>query len=218
MFGDAQLTFLARRWIHGDTCLPLVERLRELGYDTEAAATARLALHDPECADAAALAAILRDIASEPDGWMDALVEFARAPSVERWRALMQFVPEEVWYERMRETVATLHRLGCDGDILFQCATLAGMHSGVYDLAASGDVDPEVIASRGDGSPARAVWLGLAAQAALARGERFAVVRFLREAMRDRSAVLASASIFEIRDAADDALNDELDRVGVPRM
>jgi hypothetical protein len=44
MFGDEQLTFLSRSWMNGESSLPLVQRLRELGHETEAAATARLAL------------------------------------------------------------------------------------------------------------------------------------------------------------------------------
>lgn len=51
MFGDSQTLFQARRWFNGDSSLPLVLRLRELGFDDEAAAMARLALRDPECLD-----------------------------------------------------------------------------------------------------------------------------------------------------------------------
>jgi hypothetical protein len=218
MFDEPQLTFLARRWLNGDSSLPLVQRLRELGFDDEAAATARLALRDPECIDRDPLEAALHEIASTPDGWLDALAELARAPSEERWNALMRFVPEEVFYQRLRNTIATLMRLGCDGNILFRCATRLGMSSDIFDLAKSGTVDPEVIEERGAGSPARATWLGLAAQAALARGDRFAVIRYLREASRDKASVLAWASISEVRQEADEQLNEELDKVGVPRL
>jgi hypothetical protein len=215
---DAELTFLARRWRNGDGALALVQRLRELDLDDEAAATARLALRDPHCLDREVLEAELRVIASEPDGWLDALVDFSRAPSVARWNELMTFVPEEVFHQRLKQTIATLHRLGCDGKILFQCATQTGVLSDIFDLAASGDVDPEVIEWRGDGSPSRAIWLGLAAQAAFARSDRFAVIRYLREASRERSAFLAWPSISEIRERADDSLNEELDQAGVPRV
>ena len=84
MFGDPELTFLTRRWFNGDSSLPLVARLRELGYDDEAAATARLALRYPDCKDREGLEAALHEIASEPDGWLDELAAFARAPSEER--------------------------------------------------------------------------------------------------------------------------------------
>lgn len=218
MFGESQLTFLARRWMNGDSSLPLVQRLRELGYDVEAAATARLALRDPECPDREALESALHEIASSPDGWLDALAAFAHDPSEERWEELMLFVPEEDWYQRLRNTTEILMRLGCDGNILFRCSAKVGMHSGIYDLARSGTVDPEVIEERGADSAARATWLGLAAQAAHARGDRFAVVRYLREAAQDDDAFLAWASINEIRQEADEALNEELDKVGVPRI
>ncbi len=93
------------------------------------------------------------------------------------------------------------------------------MTSNIFDLARSGTVDPEVIEERGRDSATRPTWLGLAAQAALARGDRFAVIRYLREAVQnDDDAFLAWASISEVRHDADDVLNEELDRVGVPRM
>lgn len=218
MLGEPQLTFLARRWLNGDSSLPFVEKLRELGFDDEAAATARLALRDPECLDREALEIALHEIASSPDGWLDALAAFAHDPSEEGWQQLMLFVPEEVWYQRLRNTTEVLMRLGCDGNVLFRCTAKIGMHSGIFDLARSGTVDPEVIEERGAGSPARATWLGLAAQAAFARGDRFAVIRYLRDASREEDAFLAWASINEIREEADDELNAELDKVGVPRM
>lgn len=216
MFGDSQLTFLVRSWFNGQSSLPVVMRLRELGYEDEAAAHARLALRDADCKDREALEQVLLEIASAPDGWLDALADFARNPSLERWDELMQFVPEDVFYQRLRHTIATLDRLGCEGNMLFRCATKTGMTSDVFDLVRSGRVDPEVIEERGSGSPARATWLGLAAQASFARGDRFAVIRYLREAAREPSAVLAMASISEIRHEADEALNDDLDKAGVP--
>jgi hypothetical protein len=218
MLDEPQLTFLARRWLNGDSCLPFVQRLRELGHDDEAAATARLALRNPQCRDREALESALHDISNAPDGWLDALAEFAHDPSEERWQELMRFVPEEVWYQRLRNTTEVLMRLGCDGNILFRCSARIGMHSGIFDLARSGTVDPEVIEERGAGSGARATWLGLAAQAAFARGDRFAVIRYLRDASRDEDAFLAWASISEIRQEADESLNAELDKVGVPNL
>ena len=49
----------------------------------------------------------------------------------------MQFVPEEVWYQRLRQTINALHRLGCEGNVLFECATQFGMTTDMFDLAAS---------------------------------------------------------------------------------
>lgn len=214
---DSQVRFLVRRWFNGGSALPVVQRLMELNSQGEAAATARLALQYPDCPDREALENALHEIAGASDAWLDALAAFARDPDETRWEELMRFVPEEVFYQRLRDTIATLLRLGCDGNILFRCATRAGMTSDVYELATSGTVDPEVIEQRGAGSPARAVWIGLAAQAAFARGDRFGVVRYLREASRERDVFLAWASISEIRSEADEALNAELDQVGVPR-
>ena len=219
MDADPQLTFLTRRWFNGDSCLPLIERLRELGCDDQAAAHARLALRDPQCKDREALEAALHEISSAPDGWLDALADFARAPSEERWDELVQFIPEDVFYHRIRHTISTLMRLGCNGNMLFRCATKTGITPDIFDLVDNGTVDPEVIEERGRDSPVRSMWFGLAAKASLARGDRFAVIRYLRDASRDEeTAILAWPSIAEIRERADEALNAELDRVGVPRV
>jgi hypothetical protein len=216
---DPAITFLIRRWANGESALPVVERLSQNGSEDEAAAVARLALASPECADRDELEAVLRRIASEPDGWAEALTDFARNPSEERWDELMQFVPDDISYQRLRTSVPFLMRLGCDGNILFRCVSRLGMIPDLFDLAASGTVDPEVIEERGEGSPARPTWLGLAAQAAFARDDRFGVLRYLREAMlHDENAYMAWGSISFIRDIADDELNLELDKVGVPRV
>jgi hypothetical protein len=216
---DPRVTFLIRRWANGDSILPAVHRLMELGFNDEAAATARLGLVDSECQDRPALEAALLEISSAPPGWVSALEEFARNPTDDGWSALMRFVPEEVFYQRLRNTVPILMRLGCDGDVLFRCASRFGFTPDLFDLAASGTVKPETIEERGRDSGARAAWLGLAAQAAFARGDRFATIRYLREACRDEeNASLAWASAMEIRELADDTLNAELDKVGVPQQ
>lgn len=178
----------------------------------------RDARRDDAWADREVLEALLLETASTPQGWQEALADFAREPSEERWTELMSFVPEEVWYQRLRNTIAWLMRFGCDGNILFRCATRIGITTDVFDLAASGTVDPEVIVARGQDSPARAMWLALAAQAAFVRGDRWRTLGYLREACQDEDAFLAWASISEIRREADEALNEELDKLGVPRL
>lgn len=214
-----EVTLLLRHWINGGSALRAVEKLVECGYPDEAAATARVALRASDCSDREGLETVIVQIANTSDEWVVALEDFAKHPSEERWEELMRFVPEEVRYQRLRHTIALLQSLQCDGNILFQCATKNGMTSDVFDLAQSGAVDPQVIESRGEGSPARAAWLGLAAQAAFARNDRWSTIRYLREASQyGESSVLAWASVSEIRNEADEELNGELDRVGVPRV
>jgi hypothetical protein len=217
---DSQSRFLARRWLlGGESALPLVQRLADDGCDAEAAATGRLALAYPDCQHRTEIEAILRRIAGEPDGWDQALRDFAQEPSEERWGELMRFVPEEVFYQRLRTTVPLLMRLGCDGNVLFRCAARLGMTPDLFDLAASGKVDPAVIEDRARDSAASSAWLGLAAQAAFARGDRFGTMRYLRDALRDEEqAYLAWGSIGEIRQIADDEFNAELDKLGVPQV
>jgi hypothetical protein len=214
-----EVTLLLRHWSNGGSALPAVKKLAECGYSDDAAAVARLALRAPDCADREELEAAIAQAANVSDGWVTAIEEFAKHPSEERWEELMRFVPVEDHYQRLRYTLALLLSLHCDGNILFQCATKLGMTSDAFDLARSGTVDPEVIVARGDGSPARPAWLGLAALAAFARNDRWSTFRYLREASQyGESSVLSWASISEIRSEADEELNEELDRVGVPRV
>jgi hypothetical protein len=214
-----EVTLLLRHWGNGGSAFPAVKTLVECGYPDDAAAIARLALRAPDCIDREALEAAVSQIANASDEWVRAIEEFANHPSEERWEELMRFVPEEDQYQRLRHTIALLLSLQCDGNILFRCATKIGMTPDVFDLARSGAVDPEVIEARGEGSEARPAWLGLAAQAAFARNDRWSTLRYLREASQyGESSVLSWASISEIRREADDELNEELDRVGVPRV
>lgn len=214
-----EATLLLRYWINGGSALPAVEKLIACGCSDEAAATARVALRAPDCIDREGLEAAITQVANTSDDWVIALEDFAKRPSEQRWEELMRFVPEDVWYQRLRHTIALLLSLRCDGNILFHCATKNGMTSDVFDLARSGTIDPEVIDARGEGSPVRPAWLGLAAQAAFARNDRWSTLRYLREASQyGESSVLAWASISEIRLEADEELNKELDRAGVPRV
>jgi hypothetical protein len=128
----------------------------------------------------------------------------------------MRFVPEDVFYQRLKYTVLILLGLECDGDVLFRCVSRLGMIPELFDVADSGRVDPETIVARASGSPAAAAWLGLAAKAALARGDRTATVRHLWKASQ-LDPILSYASISEIRERADEELNAELDRAGVAR-
>lgn len=215
---DDQLQFLIRRWANGDSAVPAVRRLLELGRHDEAATIGRVAIHAPlGSEDEAELARLIDQSGSPPGGWSDALHSFAAAPSEESWDALMRFVPQDVFYQRLKNTIVTLQMLHCDGDLLFRCASRGGMLPELFDLARSGTVDPETIVARAAGSAAAPGWLGLAAQAALARNDRFGVIRHLRAAVQDDGAFLAWASIVEIRRDADDELNEALDKVGVPR-
>jgi hypothetical protein len=220
VFGEyPEITLLLRHWGNGGSALPAVRELADCGYTDEAAATARVALQAPDCTDRDELEAAIATIANPSDEWLTAIEEFAKHPSEERWDELMRFVPVEERYQRLRHTIALLHSLQCDGNMLFRCATKTGMTPDVFDLARSGMVDPDVIEARGEGSPARPAWLGLAALAAFTRNDRWSTLRYLREASQyGESSALSWASISEIRRVADEELNEELDRVGVPRV
>jgi hypothetical protein len=216
---DPQVLFLIKRWHNGDSIMPAVRRLMELGDMDRAGATARLALVYPDCKEREELHEVLREISSVPAGWAESIAAYCEEPTEERWEAMLRFVPLDNLYNTVRTLLPELMRRGCDGDLLFTHASRVGKTPDLFTLAESGTVSPETIERRGDGSPARGTWLGLAAQAAFARGDRFATVRYLREACRDEEqAQFAWGSIFDIREQADDDLNAQLDKVGVPRL
>jgi hypothetical protein len=214
-----EVTFLLRTWANGGSALPAVRMMMEHGYGFEAATTAHVALHRPDCADREDLQHAIGEVANTSEEWVEALREFARNPSEERWDELFRFTPEEVLYQRHRHSLSILMALGCEGNILFRCATKDGMTSDAFDLARSGKVDPATIVSRGDGSPARSVWLSLAALAAFTRGDRWNTIAYLREACKnEETAFLAWASISEIREEADDELKAQLDALDIPNV
>src|SRR5688572_7148739 len=116
---DEQLRFLIRRWVNGDSAVPAVERLLVLGQHDEAATLGRVAIRAPiDADDEATLARLITESGSPPDGWSAALHDFAASPSEEAWATLMRFVPEDVFYQRLKNTIVMLQMLQCDGDVL----------------------------------------------------------------------------------------------------
>ncbi len=216
---DPKVVQRQRFWLNGGSPLPLLELLLELGRVDDAAATARMALAMDGCLDREEVERILREAGSPPIGWDDALQAYADNPTDERWEDLMRFIPEEVAYQRLRNMVVQLRALGADADRLFVHVSRFGIVSELLEMGESGDVDPETIRLRATESPQnRSFWLGLAAQAAFARGERFLTVRLLAEAYDAKAGVPADFSAMQIREAADDALHAMMDAVGIPRF
>ena len=216
---DPRVVQRQRFWLNGGSALPLIELLIELDRIDDAAATARMALALEPCPDREAIEKILWDAGSPPPGWDTSLRAYAADPTDERWAEILRFIPMEVVYQRMRNTVAELRKLGADPDRLFLHASRDGIIPELLEMGESGAVAPETIRERGDESPHnRSFWLGLAAQAAFARGETFLTVRFLAEAYDVNAGVTPDFAAMQIRDEADDELQALLDSVGIPRF
>jgi len=214
---EGETLFLLRHFLHGGgSAVPAIRKLIDDGELDEAAVVARLAVRMAEGDERDQLFAVLGEITSAPTGWAAALERFAQQPGEEAWDELMRFVPEDVFYQRLKYTVLLLLGLGCDGDVLFRCVSRIGMMPELFDVAESGRVDPETIVARASGSAAEAAWLGLAAIAALVRGDREATVRHLWRASQ-LDPILSYASVAEIRGRADADLHAQLDQAGVPR-
>jgi hypothetical protein len=216
-YAESETRFLIQRWRNGASVLPAVRKLIDGGQGEAAAALARVALGDEGCLDRQALEVALVEVAAPPDDWMQSLADFAKEPAVEKWQAMMRFVPGELLYQRIRAATAILSELGCDADELFRCVASSGMTPDLFELAKSGGVHPETIEARGNGSPARPAWLSIAALAAFARGDHFNTIRYFKEACaNEATAFYAWAAISEVRRDASDELNAQLDRAGVP--
>jgi hypothetical protein len=206
-------------WLSGGSPLPYLEQLIHLGREDEAAASARLALASDECEDRSSIEALLDHVCRVPRGWSEAVREFAANPSEERWDELMRFAPESVLYQRARTTIRRLMELGVDGNVLFLCATRYGTTPEAIELVERGVVDPKTVINRADRSAPemRALWLGLAARAAFAKGDRFRCVRLLKDAYACPGPITPDLDAIVIRREADDELRDLLDRARIPR-
>jgi hypothetical protein len=216
---DELLALLFVDWRNGASAARVVEMLLETERDDEAAVVARVALTDDSCIDRARIAAALESIGRAPDGWRDALAAVAVTPSLDAWQRLIRFAPDERLHDRIRNAIRVLGSLGVDGDVLFECATDGVVTPDAIELAERGLVDPAVVVDRGrrGAAPALGLWLGLAARAAFAHGDRFGVVRLLREAFASADQQFPPVGdALAIRAAADDDLNEMLDKAGIP--
>jgi hypothetical protein len=218
---DFELRNAERRWLlEGQSALPVVKLLEGQGAKAEAAAVARLALARPDCQDAAELEAMLARIAAVPAGWDEALAGFAKAPTPEGWRELMRFAPLEYFYQRTRDAIRRLRKLGVDGDSIFRCASEYGITPDLIELVEDGCVAVATIVERAARSGgARTAYIGLAAEAAFLRGDMLGTVRLLREAIaHENEWCTAVPHVFFIRERASPEQIDLLDRAGIPRI
>jgi hypothetical protein len=217
---DSELRDAERRWLNGDSALPVVTLLVSRGKKAEAAAVARLALARSGCPDAADLEAILDRLAASPVGWTESLAEFARSPSLERWHELMRFVPPQYAYQRQREAVRRLRSLGVDGNVLFRCASEYGLTPDLIELVEDGCVAVSTIVERAARSGgAKATYFGLAAEAAFLAGDMVGTVRLLRQSIaHENEWCIALPHVFFVRERASPDQKEMLDRASIPQL
>ncbi|MGZ5449710.1 MAG: hypothetical protein ACXW5U_17260 [Thermoanaerobaculia bacterium] len=199
--------------------LPLVQYHFDRGELDDAAAVARLALMRRNCPDADRIEEILDACSAPPDDWKDLLDEFVAAPSFDRWRDLMRFVPEDLFYQRHRNSIRYLRKRGVEPNLLFLCACSPGMTPDAIELVEEGVVSVDTILSRAaEAGGARGAYFGLAAQAAYLGGDIVGTVRLLRDAMASETEwISAAAHVWFIRERASEAEHEALDRAGIPR-
>lgn len=214
---DPELDALQQQWLGGGSALPLVRLLIARGEGDHAAAIARLVLAREDCPDADAIEQCLEAIDEAPDEWREQLAAMAAEPSVERFEELMRFVPPELTYQRLRNALRKLKKLGVDGNLLFQCATNMGLVPEAIELVEEGLVSPETILARAEGSAARATYVGLAAEATYLRGDLVSTIRYLRESLQHETDLCtALPHIYFVREQASPEVNAILDRAGIP--
>ena len=205
-------------WLRGGSHLTYMTVLRDAGRGTEAAVLARTLLAKEGCAERGELEDFLKSLSSPPQGWEEAVVDLADDPTIERWESLWRFTPEDVYDERVRYTLLLLRRMGVDPDRLFELATFRGVVPDAIELVESGAVSPRTVEERAARAPgtARGIWLGLAARAALIRGDRFGTVRLLKAAYASDPDLPPMLDLEFVREHADDELKAMLDRAGLP--
>lgn len=144
---------------------------------------------------------------------------FAENPSLERWRELMQFVPEDLRYQRHRNGIRYLKKRGVDPDLLFLCACYLSITPDAIELVDDGLVSVETLLTRADeAGDARGAYVGLAAQAAFLSGDLVGTIRILREAMSlENEWISALPHIWFVWERATATQRDALNRAGIPQ-
>jgi len=217
----ALIEHLRVAWLRGASVLPFLHALTGDGRGDEASFVARIALISAEGDEEEGIEDFLSEGGEPPPGWQEAVRAFARAPSLGAWRQLHRFTPADRQELRVRATLRYLRRLGVSPDVVFELATEDGLRFDAVELVDCGLVSVGVVLRGLRAAPPgeRALWLGLAARAAFAEGDRFGTVRFLGEAYRvGHPPLLPIMQAIDIREQADDELHRMLDRVGVPRF
>jgi len=215
---DPELTAATNEFARG-VPLPLVQYHFERNELEEAATVARLALNMPDCPDADTIEEILDRCSAPPDDWNDRLDRFAEDPSLEAWRDLMRFVPEDLFYQRHRNSIRYLRKRGVDPNVLFLCACHHGLTPDAIALVEEGLVRVDTILTRADDAGrARGAYVGLAAQAAYLAGDIVGTIRLLRDAMASETEwISAVPHVWFIRERASESEHEALDRAGIPR-
>jgi hypothetical protein len=220
--GDpSDLLALAREdWLAGGRHADYLRLLMEYGRPADAIAMARTLLQHGHTHHRSELEGLMEEAARPPEGWADAVRQFARAPSQEGWKRLIRFIPQDRYEERVRYTLALLQSLEVQGDVLFRCATYEGVTAEAIELVEKGQVDPRVVEERAERSTkeGRPLWLGLASRAACVRGDAFSTVRLLRQACAypDTGGAVTRDIAF-VRARAGEQMRELLDRAGIPR-
>lgn len=219
LIDDAPLQMARDAWLRGGSALPLVRLHLSRDETAEAAAIARAALEQDGCPDAAEIEKLLYEIDAPSPEWLEMLSDFAVNPSLDRWRQMMLFVPPELQYQRLRNSIRRLRKLGIDPNVLFLCACEPGMTPDAIELVENGLVDVSTILQRAEkAGGARATYLGLAATAAYLKNDIVGAIRLLREsAANENDLCSAFPHILFIRTHASDEVNEALDNAGIPR-
>ncbi len=215
---DAERHRAEQQWLNGGSALPLVSLLASRGMSVEASAVARVALARPDCVDAQQLEELLDKLSEPPDDWRELLDQFADAPSIDRWRQLMQFVPPDLIYLRQRSAIRHLRKRGLEGNMLFLCACEWGLTPDAIELVDDGLVSADTLIERAErAGGARATYIGLAAEAAYLAGDFLGTVRLLRDSIQNENEwCTAMPHVVFIRERASNAENRALDKAGIP--
>lgn len=183
--GDPARARAAERaaWLRGGDPLVYLDRLAKLGDPERAFALARAMTERAEGTHLDALEDFLQGAGALPDGFargVEALDEDAERVEVE---ALMRFVPTHLRPQAIHRLLLALR--DASPELRFEVACMDGPTRDAITMVEDGDIPPELVVARANHADprGRALWLGLGARAAAARGDHLGVVRLLRDAI-----------------------------------
>ncbi len=219
MSGDEKSTDAEIDAMLGGDPVERAEQYLEQGAEVEAAATCRFALEAKEEPDRERLGEVFRRAGNLPQGWEKALEEFAEEPSIEAWDELVEPLPEEAMYTRMRHAIQVLGRLGVSPDMLFRLATRHGSLPDAFELVDSGEVEPSTVLEVAEQKPegVRGMWYAVVARAHAGRGDIFGAVRLLKRALRETDEpALVDMHAYQIWIEADEKEREQVRAVWEP--
>lgn len=213
---ELKLRALLRAWTEGSSPLPVVKTYLEAGQKDEAIIFARGAVETANADDRARLMILLDELVAWPREWEAVLDEIAADPTIERWNALHRFASDSAIYDWRRLALQKLRDRGVNPIALFRFASSGGVIPDAIALVETGEIPPDVLVARAnEPGAAKSIWLGLAAQASLLRGDEHGTLRYIKQSAEaaDGFSIPTFSLLWLLEHAESEELRAALERI-----